>query len=80
MIYSMILVFGWSLVHGFLEDLWESNHWQLILSLIRFRCGIRLIQSLSQVAKDKPQALFAAITMQVSMQFKWNHIQLVIPD
>ena len=31
MIYSVILVFGWSPVHGFLEDLWESSHWQLIL-------------------------------------------------
>ena len=70
MICSVILVFVWSLVHSFLENLWESSYWQLILSLTRLRCGVH---SLSEVAKDEPQASFAVLTK--SLQFEWNHIQ-----
>ena len=40
MICSVIMVFVWSLVHDFLEDLWESGHWQLI----RLRCGVSVFR------------------------------------
>ena len=38
----------------------------------------KCIQSLSDVAIDEPQALFAALAR--SLQFEWNHIQWVIPE
>ena len=47
MICSMILVLMWSLVHDFLEDLWESGHWQLI----RLRCGVSVLRAFLKLLK-----------------------------
>ena len=41
----MIMVFMWSIVCGFLEDLLESSHWQLILSLITLRYSVNVFKS-----------------------------------
>ena len=46
------------------------------LATDKVKVWCKCIQSLSEVAKDDPQALFAALTRS---QFEWNHIQLVTP-
>ena len=44
----------------------------------KVRVWCECIQSLSDVAIGEPQASFAALAS--SLQFKWNHIQWVIPE
>ena len=47
MICSMILVLVWSPAHDFLEDLWESSHWQLI----RLRCSASILRAFLKLLK-----------------------------
>ena len=47
MICSVIMVFVWSPVYDFLEDMWESGHWQLI----RLRCSVSVFRAFLMLLK-----------------------------